>query len=129
MVTSLQRNLPFSYWKNDVQGLDPKLTDAGSSCEVMPCDRLLIFKMLKRWYSRENDPKGRKVYLQRFNTLVQVSRQHDARPMPFGPPVGALSMELEDILDSPKTYQNQKKGFAGQSKSGQCFGDHLLDIE
>lgn len=39
--------------------------------EVMPCDRLLIFKMLKRWYGRENDPKGEKLYLERFNFLVQ----------------------------------------------------------
>jgi len=41
------------------------------SGEVMPCDRLLIFKMLKRWYGRENDPQGGKLYLERFNKLVQ----------------------------------------------------------
>lgn len=41
------------------------------SGEVMPCDRLLIFKMLKRWYGRQSDPKGEKLYLERFNKLVQ----------------------------------------------------------
>jgi len=67
---------PQRNWTTDVQDLDPKSTKAAPFCQVMPCDRLLIFKMLKRWYGRENDPQGGKLYLERFNKLVQVSWPH-----------------------------------------------------
>ena len=65
-------------------------TPVFSCCQVMPCDRLLIFKMLKRWYGRENDPKGEKLYLERFNFLVQVfqaalveTTQNDVKRNPY----------------------------------------------
>ncbi|CAL1159465.1 unnamed protein product [Cladocopium goreaui] len=59
-----------------------RVQDAGCFCcanghrhpdtgKELPCDRLLIFKMLKRWYGKVGDRKEQWQHLERFNQLVQ----------------------------------------------------------
>ena len=59
------RNLTSSY-------LRLVATPAGEHQEL-PCDRVLIFKMLRRWYGKETDEKGGRQHLEHFNETVQVS--------------------------------------------------------
>jgi len=39
--------------------------------EELPCDRVLVFKTLRRWYGKETDEKGACQHLERFNQTVQ----------------------------------------------------------